>query len=282
VSEEETSVNERSPGRAWRKIGTIAGGAGALFTAVLVASSGTLVGCDSSETAVGGAKDPSKLRNTSIVHEPCDVKSKKVESLDANADGKPEVQRVYEGAREVCRVSDLNGDGKPNMYEYFEADGTTVRRREFDYDDNGVVNEIEVYKGGNLSYREMDTTNQGRIDTWDTFDIATGKISKRERDSSLDGRVDQWWVWNADGSVNVAVDRDGDGNPDPESSIAIGTNGQPVVDGGPAPKASSTADASLPPAPTAAPTPPAPTSAPSVPDAGATPTGPAKRGGAKR
>lgn len=264
-------MNETSAARAWKTMGV-----GSLFLSLAALLTGALVGCESSEVGPGGAKDATKFRNTAIQHEPCDVQGKRVEKLDANNDGKPEVQRVYDGNREVCRVSDLNGDGRPNMYEYFAQDGTTIRRREFDYDDNGVVNEVEVYEGGRLARREMDTTNQGRIDTWDTFDLATGKIAKRERDSSLDGRVDQWWVWTGD-IVTVAVDRDGDGNPDPEATIIIGANGQPYVDGG-ATKATPPAASSVA-SPTPAPTAPAPTTAPTapaLPDAGA-PTGP-KRG----
>lgn len=267
-------MNETSPTRAWKTVGGLALALGAQ---VVVAVS--LIACEGSVGGAGGAKDAAKLRSTAIEHEPCDAKGKRAEPLDANADGKPEVLRIYDGNREACRVSDLNGDGKPNMYEYFAADGSTIRRREFDYDDNGVINAIETYEGGRLSHREMDTTNQGRLDTWDTFDLATGKIAKRERDSSLDGRVDQWWVWSGD-TVQVAVDRDGDGNPDPESSITLGPNGQPVVDGG-APKAAPVASsaaaptASAPPAPPTAPTSPSPETT----DAGA---GPVKRGGAKR
>jgi hypothetical protein len=249
-------------------------GVGALFLGLLASLPSALVACDSSESGPGGAKDPSKFRNTAIQHEPCDVKGKRVEALDANNDGKPEVQRVYDGNREACRVSDLNGDGRPNMYEYFAPDGSTIRRREFDYDDNNIVNAIEVYEGGRLSHREMDTTNQGRIDTWDTFDLATGKIAKRERDSSLDGRVDQWWVWTGD-VVQVAVDRDGDGNPDPEASIVIGANGQPFIDGGATKAAPSASASAVAPTPPPAPPPPAATT-PEL-DSGA-PPGPAKRG----
>ncbi len=267
-------MNERSPTRAWQLIG-----AGALLTTLVGASALGTAGCEASETLMSGARDPSLVRNTAIVHEPCDTKSSQAQALDANLDGKPEVVRVYRGGTEVCRVSDLNGDGKPNMYEYFAQDGKTVRRREYDYDDNGVVNEIEIYEGGRLTRREMDTTNQGRIDTWDTFDTVTGKISKRERDGSLDGRVDQWWVWNGD-SVEVSVDRDGDGKPDPEASLLIGPNGQPAAVGGPA---ASAAPPAAPSAPPKAPEPAAP-AAPSAaaPDSDAGVVAPHRRAGGKK
>ncbi len=215
-------MNESSP-RVARRWSVSEGPFGLLLLVV----GGALAACGSSESLSGGAKTPGTMRSTAIVHEPCELANHRVEVMDAHQDGKPEVTRVYDGQREICRISDLNGDGAPNMYEYFSADGS-IRRREFDYDDNKIVNVIEIYEGNKLVRREMDTTNQGRLDTWDTFDPATGKIVRRERDSSLDGRIDQWWTWSGE-TMTVATDRDGDGNPDPDATITLGANGQALV-----------------------------------------------------
>jgi len=38
----------------------------------------------------------------------------------------------------------------------------------------------------------------------DVFDPNTGKRIKRERDSTGDGRVDQWWTYNGD-QVTIAL-----------------------------------------------------------------------------
>jgi hypothetical protein len=229
-------------------------------------------GCGGGDGGTAKAKLPDGVRSQTIEHESCDESGHKVEMVDVNNDGKPDIRRVYDGAREVCRISDLNRDGKPDMFEYYDKTGQ-LRRREADYDDNGIVNSIEIYEGGKLIRAELDTTNQGRIDTWDTFDPNTGKRTKRERDATGDGRVDQWWTYDGD-KVTIAMDRNGDGLPDPESVITLGGGGAgaPIVDGGAAPP---------PPVEPAPATEPKPPEQPSLatPDASA---GPAKRGGAKR
>jgi hypothetical protein len=165
------------------------------------------------------------------------------------------------------------------MFEYYDKTGQ-LRRREADYDDNGIVNSIEIYENGKLVRAELDTTNQGKIDTWDTFDPSTGKRTKRERDATGDGRVDQWWSYEGD-KITIAIDKNGDGKPDPESVVTMGADGNAPggsggrsIDAGAAPSSPST-PAIASPAPVAPPSDLTPTAAAS--DAG-TP----KRGGAKR
>jgi hypothetical protein len=186
------------------------------------------------QSGVAKAKLPSGTRTEAVEHESCEDAGHRVELLDATGDGKPDIKRVYDTKtnKEICRISDLNHDGKPDMYEYYDANGQ-LRRREGVFDDTGVVNLIEYYEGGKLVRKELDTTGQHRIDTWDTYDPATGKRVKRERDSTNDGRVDQWWTWEGD-KVSIAIDKDGDGQPDPEATVVIGGSGGagPDKDGG--------------------------------------------------
>lgn len=245
------------------------------------------VGCGGDEAGVSGkAKLPDGVRSSTIEHEACDESGNKVEVLDANNDGKPDIRRVYKGGKEVCRISDLNHDGKPDMFEYYDASGE-LRRREADYDDNGVVNSIEHYEGGKLVRRELDTTNQGRIDTWDFFDPATGKRTKRERDATGDGRIDQWWTYEGD-RVTIAMDRNGDGQPDPDSVITLSATTGAVISGDAGAVATSDDAGAAPPPPPAPSAPtlsmpslnePSPSTAP-VTDAGV--PGKPQRGGAKR
>lgn len=262
-------------------------GAGLTAVAVLVA-----LGCGGDSASK--AKLAEGVRSQVIEHEPCDATGN-VQALDVNNDGKPDIRRVMKDGREVCRISDLNYDGKPDMFEYYDDKGQ-VRRRESDYDDNGVVNAIEHFEGGRLVRRDLDTTNQGLIDTWDFFDPATGAQTKRERDATGDGRVDQWWTFEGD-KVTIAFDRNGDGQPDPEATMVMsgGAGGvlAPVASAPTSPPAETPppAETGAPPASPAAPTlsmpsvnepsptEPSPTGAPET-DAGV--AGKPQRGAAKR
>lgn len=242
-----------------------------IFAAGAVLAVGLAIGCGGDNTATASAKLPEGVRSQSIEHEQCSEGGHKVEQVDVNNDGRPDIKRVYDGGHEICRISDLNRDGKPDMFEYYDAAGN-LRRREADYDDNGVVNSIEIYENGKLVRAELDATSQGRIDTWDTFDSA-GKRIKRERDSNGDGRVDQWWTYDGD-KITVASDKNGDGKPDPDAVVTMGGSGAAPASPG-ASDAGAPAPSSAPVASSGEPQPPAPTS--NTPDAG-----PPKRGAAKR
>jgi len=258
-SNERTEMN-----KVWARPGHIAA---ALMLSVVGAGS---AGCGGDRAGGLDGKLAAGARPTTIDHEQCETKGR-VEQLDTNNDGKVDIKRVYDSAgKEICRGTDFSRDGKPDFYEYYDATGQ-VRRREADYDDNGVANRVEYLEGGKLVRVELDTTNHGKLDTWDFYDASTGKRTKRERDSNGDGKIDQWWVWDGD-NITIQNDHDNDGQPDPNATVVYGPNGivkQPVA----APPAA-TEDAGAP-AP-AAPPPTAPAPAPS-----AAPAPVAADGGAK-
>lgn len=205
---------------------------GLLGAALLVGAS---AGCGGAGSTTGGAKAPGVGHADRPSHEACGSGQGSVESVDANGDGKPDIERVSDHGREVCRSVDLDHDGKPDLYEYFNTAGQ-IRRREFCYDQTGAVNAIEIYEGGRLAQREYDIGGQHKIDTWDWFDPngpvdpTTGRPVhpiRRERDTKGSGQVDQWWTWNGD-QVTIAFDKTGDGRPDPATAVVLGPDGNPV------------------------------------------------------
>ena len=205
-------------------------------------------GCSTS-TQNSGVAAASLPKGAGLEHEECDESGNRVEMLDTNNDGKPDIRRVFNkgSGKEVCRVSDLNHDGHPDLYEYFDDNGA-VRRRELCFDDTGVVNAIEHYDGGRLTKREYDTGGQHRIDTWDYFepglpmDAKTGRPvhpSRRERDTKGTGHVDQWWTWQGT-KITISKDVEGNGKPDP-ATIMVLDQGEGAADAGAPPPASSSA-----------------------------------------
>jgi hypothetical protein len=210
-----------------------------------------LWGCGGSKT---DAKDAAKaagvtleVRNIKVQHEDCPESGNKVVAYDSRNDGKPEVRRILDGKdRELCRITDLNQDGKPDLYEYYDDKGA-LRRRESSFVESGDITSIETFEGGKRTHREMDTSGQKRIDTWDTFDGASGKRVRRERDINGDGRVDQWWQWDGD-KLTIAVDQNNDGYPDPEATVVVqgnnvGAPAEATAPGSATPAGSSSANA---------------------------------------
>jgi hypothetical protein len=229
--------------KAWLALG-LAGAA----TVVAVAATGC--GGNDKMSGVGDSKLPDGVHIEKIDHEACDEAGHRVETMDANNDGKPDVRRVYDTktGKELCRITDLDHDGKPDMFEYYDVNGQ-LRRREADYDTSGVVNAVEFFENGKLARRELDTTGQHRIDTWDYFDTTSGKRLRRERDSTNDGKVDQWWTFDGD-KVTIAMDRNGDGKPDPTDVVTIGGDNGPPDAGAPPVADAAVAAAAPPPVPT--------------------------------
>jgi len=235
-------------------------GAAALLAVGALAGALAGLGCGgSSSTTAPGARAPQAAHVERLSHEPCGEAQGQVESVDADGDGKPDIQRVVDHGHERCRTVDLDHDGKPDLYEYFDSNGE-VRRREFCYDLTGTVNAVESYEGGRLVHREYDVSGQHKIDTWDWFDPnapldpKTGRPVhpiRRERDTKGTGQVDQWWTWNGD-QVTISFDRIGDGRPDPATAVVLGPDGNPIGPAQPgsgAPGAGSAPDAGVAPAP---------------------------------
>ncbi len=185
-------------------------------------------GCGGSDTgSTPTDKTPASEVQTAppLKHEPCEDSQGRVETVDINNDGKPDIRRIIDkgSGRELCRVADLNHDGKPEIISYYDEKGD-LRRREASYETSDAVSAIEYFEGGKLVRRELDTTGQRKVDTTDTFDPASGKRTKRERDTNGDGKVDQWWVWEGD-KLTIDQDKNFDGQPDPDATLVSGPNG---------------------------------------------------------
>jgi hypothetical protein len=98
----------------------------------------------------------------------------------------------------------------------------TGEARAVDTDGDGKPDRVRVsFQGRDRCYGE-DTNHNGKIDTWDVVD-ESGRLTKRAHDSNDDGKVDQAWTFDPTrkGCATVALDANGDGKPDPGSTVDI-------------------------------------------------------------
>jgi hypothetical protein len=215
-----------------------------------VLGSGSGCGSDAATTPTDKTAAAEVQTAPPLKHEPCEDSQGRVETVDINNDGKPDIRRILDKGtgRELCRIADLNHDGKPEIISYYDEKGD-LRRREASYETSDAVSAIDYFEGGKLVRRELDTTGQRKVDTTDTFDPATGKRTKRERDTNGDGKVDQWWVWDGD-KLTIDQDKNFDGQPDPDATLVSGPGGTLIPLASLADAAAEASGPSAPPPPT--------------------------------
>ena len=160
--------------------------------------------------------------------------------LDADRDGKPEVQqwinpesqlpvrqvedKNYDGIQDtwsnyqwgavVSRTLDSNDDGNPDVWEKYA--GGHMTSREVDRDDDGVRDAFYRYKGDSLVGESHDANNDGTPDLLIVYEKR--RRVRSEEDVDRDKRIDTWTFFSPGSGPEVAlrIDRDtlGRGTPD--------------------------------------------------------------------
>jgi hypothetical protein len=190
----------------------------------------------------------------------CDDRGKQVVSADTNADGKPDVVKLFvvveQGGQKVqqltCRQVDLNHDGKMDII-YTYGPGGMLMAEDFDLDFDGKFDERVYYQDGRKVRMERDMDGDGRPDYVEFFE--GGKLVRVERDSNGDGKADEWQYYENGRLDRIGTDTSGSGRADkwernpetaevaPEAAASAGT--APVSKGaapaGPAPAPAGTA-----------------------------------------
>ncbi len=212
-------------------------------------------GACSSPTAKSGGENGAgapigEIRDTSITHEDCPTAGKQVKTSKPQSSfssNKSYVSHVFDNGREVCSFADLDGDGIVDLWTFFGPDGK-IRRREASYGVTKGIDEIAVYKDGEVDLVLRETNFDGKIDTWDYYEA--GKLARRERDKSGAGRVEEWWTFEPPGSDNATIipADPRTGKPDPSQTIKLGA---PVAPKASAPPVMTKPTASPPPSTTA-------------------------------
>lgn len=143
-----------------------------------------------------------------------------LEEIDVDLDGKPDIQNTWRPLGEdtpralVKKQMDVNLDGKPDMISYYNDDNE-LEREETDRDFDGAYDWVDHYQGGRRVMTENDTNADGRMDVFTYYDGPKGELTRKERDQDNDGRIDLWERFDTAGLVTrTGRDTDGDGKMD--------------------------------------------------------------------
>ena len=144
-----------------------------------------------------------------------------VREFDRNGDKKPDIVNVYKknaGAendgeqRLFIKIMDLNLDGKYDVYRFYDENGA-VAKEELDLDFDGKIETTDIYRGGVVIQKEIDSQFDEKTDIWKFYD-EKGVIVRLEEDQDGDGKVDYWEIYTNGALERIEKDTDRDGRPD--------------------------------------------------------------------
>lgn len=185
-------------------------------------------GCGSTQ------KKPTDATEVSRSDSRCDRGGgKRVEEIDGNEDGKPDVWKVYATAMDagtqvsvlVCREEDLNHDGRKDVWTHYLNSGNK-EMEEFDLDFDGKIDMRVFYQNGRKVREELDINFDGRPDVFKFFEAE--RLARLERSSRSNGKIDTWEYYEGGRLDRIGRDTTGAGQPDqwnraPDDSVPAET-----------------------------------------------------------
>jgi hypothetical protein len=133
------------------------------------------------------------------------------ETVDRNADGRPDVWIYYDGARRTREVLDENHDGRVDRVLHY-GNAKQVTRAEEDLDGDGRMETVSIYRDGEVIRKRADTDGDGQSDSWSFYQ--DGDLTRHEVDHSGDGFRDLVLVYESGELTREEEDRNDDGRPD--------------------------------------------------------------------
>lgn len=133
------------------------------------------------------------------------------ETVDRNADGRPDLWVYLEpdGARR--EVLDENYDGRPDRIRTYNR-ARKLARVEEDLDGNGEMETISLFEGGEIVRKRADENGDGVTDSWSFYEA--GQLVRHEVDRNSDGFRDLLLLYAKGQLVREEEDGNGDGRPD--------------------------------------------------------------------
>lgn len=158
-------------------------------------------------TACSGAQQERQI------HAEYDKTTGKLSQLTVNAekDGKPNINSYMDGTKFLRIEIDSNEDGKIDRWEYYGPD-QKLERVGFSRADDGNVDAWAFQGGdGSVAKVEVSTKRDGKVNRIELYE--NGSLARAEEDTDGDGRVDKWEQYESGALVSVSFDTTKSGKP---------------------------------------------------------------------
>ncbi len=140
-------------------------------------------------------------------------KERVVKTLDADRDGRPEIEIVHDGktGRVISRAEDTDYDGVLDAHNSYDDEGKIASTQE-DTNNDGVPDRWVDYENGSGTRMEVDRDFDGKRDGFYTY--ANGTVQFEEHDTNGDGKIDRRVDFEGRRRVTERSDADYDGRMD--------------------------------------------------------------------
>jgi hypothetical protein len=129
--------------------------------------------------------------------------------IDADEDGRIDRWEYYGDGQKLEKVGmSRANDGKEDAWSYAAPDGS-LERIDVSTRRDGKVTRSEYYDKDALARAEEDSDGDGKIDKWEWYE--GGRLAAVGLDTLHRGAPDRRFVYGADGSTRLEVDRNGTG-----------------------------------------------------------------------
>ncbi len=142
------------------------------------------------------------------------------ESVDRNADGRPDLWSYSETGGRVREALDDDHDGRVDKVLSYDAEHRLTKSEE-DLDGDGVMETVTLFQDGHVVRRRTDSNGDGQTDAWSFY--RAGELERHEIDRNADGFRDLVLSYRDGELSREEVDKNGDGRPD---SVTLYSDGE--------------------------------------------------------
>jgi hypothetical protein len=142
------------------------------------------------------------------------------EAIDTNADGQPDIRKIYVAGVQTEQREDRNFDGTDDQITRY-VDGKPVDTRTDTSFDGNFDTQLHLTTSGTRDRQEEDTDGDGRVDTVSHFEGDV--LTRQEADTTKDGLYDSVSFFSKAQRVRVETDKNADGVADKRTYFRDGS-----------------------------------------------------------